>query len=458
VGVRSYTLAGLLTATALLAWLLWPARRPSVLLISIDSLRPDFLSCYGGRHAQTPHIDAVAAAGVSFTQAIADVPWERASVASVLTGRYATTHHVRSFFDRLPETSATMAERFAAAGYRTGAVVSDFDLDHIFLLDRGFQTYDDRYTVPVHITSHERPVHLASLFYGDVAQDRGFRRRKLMADSLREDAQVTNAAIGWLRRVGLQPFFLWVHYFGPHRRWQSGTELDEVLAAYQPAVQRVDAEIGRLLGVLNEMQLDRNTIIVVHADRGTSLLDHGELSPGTDLYDTSLRVPLIMYWRGRLPAGVRNGAMVRLIDVLPTLTELSGLPPLASPDGRSLVGLLRGSEPTPKAEAYCETYLPATAAASKTASGPDGRPVHFGFVRRGIRTERWKYIRSDPSALIDVAAPAELPESWRPAMMSEELFDLSQDPGEQHNLIDSDPTTAATLRRALDRYVQGRTR
>jgi len=426
-----------------------------VLLISIDSLRPDYLACYGGGHKPTPHIDALAAAGVTFTQAIADVPWERASMASVLTGQYASTHRVRSLFDRLPDTNATAAAAFAAAGYRTAAVVSDFDLDHIFRLDQGFQTYDDRYSAPLRRTLDERPVHRASIFYGDLSQDRSFRRHKLEADSLRDDAGVTDAAIGWLRHVGAQPFFLWVHYFGPHPQPQPDDNVAWVLAEYQVAVRRVDGEIGRLLGMLNEMQLDRNTIIVLHAGRGTSLLERGDFAPGGDLYDTTLRVPLIIYWRGRIPAGTREGAMVRLIDILPTLTELSGVAPLPTVDGRSLVGLLRGTQRDESPDAYSETYLPATAVASQSARRPDGSLVRFGFVERGLRTPRWKYLRSDPSRLIDVRASD--PTAEPPGTVFEELYDLLQDPGEKDNLISRDPATAAMLRDALERSTERRT-
>src|SRR5579862_3509933 len=185
---RRYLPAGVAAVALLLTWVLWPVRRPNVVLISIDALRPDFLSCYGGGHAPTPNIDAVAAAGVTFTDAMAAASWERASVATLLTGRYSGQQGLRSLFDRLPETKSTMAAVLTAAGYRTGAVVSDFDLDHIFRLDQGFDSYDDRYAFPFLGLGVERVLHRASIFYGDFSQDRTFRRLKLAADSRRNDA------------------------------------------------------------------------------------------------------------------------------------------------------------------------------------------------------------------------------------------------------------------------------
>ena len=368
-GLRRYLPVVALVVAALPAWLVWPARRPSVLLISIDAMRPDYLSCYGGRHAPTPHIDALAAAGMTFTQAVAHEPWDRASMASVLTGRYAAAHRVRSVFDRLP-TTITMATAFAAAGYRTAAVVSDFDLDHIFGLDQGFQAYDDRYTSTRWRPRHAPPVHRASIFYADPGQDRSFRRVKLPADSIRNDAEVTDSAIAWLRRVGARPFFLWVHYFGPY----PGADADARLAEYQHAVQRADAQVGRLLEWLDARQLDRNTIIVLHASRGTSLGERGASVPGGELYDSSLRVPLIIYWNGRIPAGKRYGGMVRLIDLFPTLADLAGVAPPANLDGRSLAGVLRGREDQQITEAYCETYLPATADFARSYAPPMAPP------------------------------------------------------------------------------------
>lgn len=452
--VRRYTPIALVIAVVL-AWLLWPARRSNVLLISIDTLRPDFLSCYGGTYQSTPHIDAMANAGVLFTQAIADVPWPRASMASVLTGSYAAAHHVRTVFDRLSEDSTTMAQAFASAGYRTGAVVSDFDLDHVFALDRGFQTYDDRFDTPLYVTGKERLVHLASIFYGDLQQDRRFRTRKLKADSLRDDPRITDAAMGWLRRIGAQPFFLWVHYSGPRARWTSSENLHDVLAEYQPAIQRLDVEVGRLMEALAVMHLDGNTIVVLHADRGAGVRERRFFVPGRNLYDASVRVPLIMRWPKALPAGTRTDALVRLVDLFPTLAELVGVSRPTGVDGRSLTALLQRGEHAGASETYAETYLPATAMASQVTTGPDGQPVRFGFVRRAIRTPRWKYIRNDPSPVIDVRAPAPVPEPLRQTLASEELYDLSADPSEQHNLIDSAPTTAAGLRSALDRYAKG---
>lgn len=428
-----------------LTYLLWPARRPSVLLITIDSLRPDFLSCYGSARYATPRIDALAAAGVLFAQAICDVPWTRASMASVMTGRYATAHRVRSLYERLSAGNLTMAETFRKAGYLTGAIVSTFQLDHVFQLDQGFDTYDDRFDAAL-LPSTTRPLHMASIFYGDLRDDRAFRRGKLLNDSLRGDALSSDAAIGWLRRVGERRFFLWVHYSGP--------DPSEKVAKHPRSALPTDNDIGRLLQALADLGLDQDTLVVLHADHAQSMLAHSRYGQGTDLYESSLHVPLLMRWPRGLPAGRRVNALVRLVDVFPTVADLAGLPAPAPVDGHSIASLARGTDERGANEVYCETFLSAAAAASRETTGPDGSPLRFGFVRRGIRSERWKYIRNEPSSLIDVPSPADVPEEVRRALMSEELYDLMHDPEERQNVIDREAATAAELRTRLEGYMR----
>jgi arylsulfatase A-like enzyme len=440
----------LLAGVVLFAWLVWPAQRPSVLLITVDAVRPDFLSCYGGTHGATPRVDALADRGVVFTQAVCDVPWTRASLASLMTGRYATTHRVRSPFHRLAQDSATLAEVFRRAGYRTAAIVASFDLDHIFQLDQGFETYDDRFDEPVVVSTTERPLHMPSIFYGDVDQDRSVRRLKLQSNAMRGDAEVSDAAIGWLRRAGARPFLLWVHYFGARERWPLDAEASQVMQQYAPAVQRVDREVGRLLDALGELGLEQNTLVVLHGDHGQNLFERGGFGHGWDLYEPSLRVPLLMRWPQGLPAGRQVGALVRLVDVFPTVAELAGLDISNVLDGRSLVSLIRGDDARGAVESYCETFLTATVMGSQTMARPGGESAGFGLVRRGIRSERWMYIRSEPSPLIDVTVPQLPPADARQAYTSEELYDLTRDPQERNNVIGQESATAAAFRARLE--------
>jgi arylsulfatase A-like enzyme len=429
-------------------------QQPNVLVITVDSLRPDFLSCYAAGHEPTPHFDALAASGVLFAQAVCDVPWTRASMTSVMTGRYASAHRVRSPFDRVAEPSPTLAQAFRMAGYRTGAVVSEFDLDPVFQLNQGFDAYDAHFEAP-EVISGEQRVHWPSIFYGDFNYDRQLRRRKLQIDAMRGDAHTSDAAIGWLRRTDARPFFLWVHYFGPHERWHPDGTITEMIGAYQPSVLRSDAEVGRLLDTLHALRLDRNTIVVLHADHGQALMERGGFGHGADLYEEGLRVPLIMRWPEHLPAGKRVDGLVTLVDVFPTLAELAGVPVPAQLDGRSLVALLRGLPATKTRTVYCETYLPALAVVS-TTSGPAGKGMRFGYVRRAIRGERWKLIRNDPTALIDAPPGPPLPEELQRSLTSEELYDVEHDPLERNNLVAAEPAVAAELRSRLSQVTPAR--
>jgi arylsulfatase len=444
----------LLAGALLLGWMMWPARRPNVLLITIDALRPDFLSCYGGTHAATPHLDALADHGVLFTQAVCDVPWTRASVASLMTGRYASAHRVRSPFHRLAESSATLAEAFRRAGYRTAAIVGSFDLDHIFRLDQGFDSYDDRFDEPVIVTTAERPLHMPSIFYGEVDQDRRVRRLKLQSNAMRGDAEVSDAAIGWLRRAGARPFLLWVHYFGARERFPLGADGAQLQKLYEPAVQRVDGEVGRLLDAVAELGLEQHTLVVLHADHGQNLFERSGFGHGGDLYEPSLHVPLLMRWPRGLPSGHRVESLVRLVDVFPTLAELAGLDVPNALDGRGLARLIRGRDGGGPVDSYCETFMTATVMGSLSMVRPDGEPAGFGIVRRGIRTEAWKYIRSEPSPLIDVPAPQPVPADAQQAYASEELYDLRRDPQERTNVITKEAATAAALRTRLEQHVE----
>jgi len=393
---------------------------------------------------KTPQIDALANEGIIFTRAVTDAPWSRGAMASVLTGRYASAHGVQSPYQRLADGLPTLAEAFRDAGYRTAAVVDSFDVDHIFRLNRGFEVYDDRFDEPI-VGSSKRALRLASIFYGDVAQDHAFRRRKLRNNGMRSDEHTTEAAVSWLRRVGAQRFFLWVHYFGARERWRPGVSTEEQIAAYPARVAHADAVVGGLLKAIDDLGLTRNTVVVLHADHGRPLGRPGFL-PGVDLHDSSIRVPLIVRWPPRLSPR-RIDTLVRLIDLSPTLAELAGLSVPRNLDGQSLVGVLQGADTRRDPEAYAETYVPPSALAGQ-GGDVGGERMDVGFVGHALRTTQWKYIRNEPIVLPDQSEPNARP----PLSTTEELYDLTRDPEEATNLIDEERAVAAALRVRLAQY------
>ena len=370
-----------------------PARpapsRPDVLLVTIDTLRADHLGCYGDKHAATPVLDALAARGARFPTAIAAVPLTTPSHASILTGLTPLRHGVRDNGDYvLPDTIPTLAEAFHDAGYRTAAFVSGFPLDRRFGLARGFDVYDD------HLPHGED------------------RRRSAYVERLAD--QTTAAARSWLEAGPPSPWFLWVHYFDPHAPYEPPPELAARFAGriYDGEIAFVDAQLGGLLRFLDTNGLSSRTLVLVTADHGESLGEHGEETHGVFVYDATLRVPWIMAGPG-VRAGLVPPVVARGIDVAPTLLDLAGaIPPRAAMEGRSLGPALRG-QPMPDAPAYAESLF------ARLRLG--WAPLH------AWRTARFK--------LIDAPRP--------------ELYALDEDAGETRNRSADHADVAGRMRREL---------
>jgi choline-sulfatase len=379
-------LALFLVAAAAAGLLLLRSRtQPNVLLVTIDTLRADHVGCYGDAAAATPVLDALAARGVRFATAIAHAPLTAPSHASILTGLLPLGHGVRdngSFV--LPPSPTTVAEVFRAAGYRTAAFVSGFPLDHRFGFTRGFDTYDDR-----------------------MLRGRDPRRAVYVE---RRAADVTRAAVDWVRSAQA-PWFAWVHYFDPHAPYEPPADLASRFASspYDGEVAYVDRELGHLLAAAEPGP--PGTIVLVTADHGESLGEHGEATHGVFVYDATLRVPWIMAGPG-LPRGRVAPVVARGIDVAPTLLDYAHLHVPRAMQGRSLRPAADG-QPMEDAPAYAESLF---------------CKLNLGWAGlHAWRTARWKLI-----------------EAPRP-----ELYDLEADPGEKRDVSAARADEARTLRAAL---------
>ena len=366
---RSPVLLGLVLLLATGACHRGPER---VVLVTIDTLRADRLGCYGSEDARTPTLDAIATNGVRFATALSPAPLTLPSHASLMTGLDPPQHGVRhNAIFRLEADVPTLAEHMRAAGFETAAFVASMVLERDFGLARGFDRYDDR--MPPR--------------WGKSPLRRAERRATAVVDAV---AAWTESAPG--------RFFLWVHFYDPHTEYEPPQPYAQRFPddPYAGEIAFVDAELGRLLETLNERWPDRRTLLVVTSDHGESLFEHDEPTHSYGIYDSTQRVPLLMQGPG-LPRGHVVDAMVRLIDVAPTVLALTGAEPLANAAGRSLLPQIDGVE-EPSRIAYLETLA--------TQFDMGWSPL------LGIRTERHKYVR----------AP-------RP-----ELYDLHRDPGETHNL------------------------
>jgi arylsulfatase A-like enzyme/tetratricopeptide (TPR) repeat protein len=386
---------------AALAYFLFQERRPSapwnVLLVSIDTLRADHLSCYGSRDVRTPHLDRLAAEGILFERVLTVAPTTLPAHASLFTGVIPPVHGVRDnvgFY--LKEGTNTLAARLRSEGYDTAAFVGSFVLDSRFGIDQGFSLYDDDLGLP-----SERDDD------GFVAQRRG--------------DEVLSRALDWLAsrapRNEPRPFFAFVHFYDPHTPYDppqpfAPASSDEALR-YGGEVAFVDSLVGRLLDALAASGLDERTLVAITSDHGEMLGEHGELTHGFFLYEAALRIPLLLRYPGG-PAGLRVSGAARIVDVAPTLLDLLRLDPIEDSDGKSLVARIRGEAPPEGSPVYAETFLPR---------------LHYGWSElRSMTLGNDKLIR----------AP-------RP-----ELYDLAADPDETKNLVAEKAARADELEAILE--------
>jgi choline-sulfatase len=368
---------------------------PNVLLITIDTLRWDRVGSYGAAHRPTPALDRLAERGTRFETAIAHAPLTAPSHASILTGLTPIRHGVRDNGAFVLAEKITLASTFRAAGYSTAAFVSGFPLDRRFGFAAGFQTYDDR------LTGSGGPGRAA------------YTERRADDTTARVLAWLDAAAASRSSSGAARPWFAWIHYFDPHAAYDPPEPWKAKMPTpYDGEVAFVDDQIGRVFSKLAQMGAESQTIVAVTADHGESLGDHGEETHGVFIYDSTLRVPLIMAGPG-VSVGSVASAVGRGVDIMPTLIDSAGLEVPKHLDGRSLRAALEGRIMDDEG-AYIESLL---------------AERQFGWAPlRGFRDARWKYV--------DAPDP--------------ELYDLVQDAAELKNRATDAPRRTQTLADALE--------
>ena len=398
---RSVTWAGLLLLGLVggLAWYLTGYRRPlNVLLVTFDTTRADHIGCYGFDKALTPTLDALDRDGVLFQNAFTTVPLTLPSHASILTGLYPPEtgmhHNGKSALN--PET-ATLAGVLAADGYDTGAFIASVVLHSRYGLNQGFSTYDD-----------------------DMAGGEQYGHESHL---MKNGRQVVNSALAWLNRRRSQPFFCWVHLYDPHAPFEGHPEVfgdrfrDD---PYDGDIAYADQQTGRLIDFLKSKNLYEDTLVVIVGDHGEGFGEHLEEEHGFLLYNSTLRVPLIVSCPSRCLKNQRVPASVSIVDILPTVAELTQIPVPERLSGLSLAPALRG-----------ET-IASRPCFSEAVAGYEA----FGWAPlASVTLDRWKYV-----------------ETTRP-----ELYDLAADPAELNNLIATRPEQlqemAAVLQTLRDNMV-----
>jgi arylsulfatase A-like enzyme len=401
-----------------------PETRPNVVIVTLDTTRADQLSCLGGPPGNTPRLDALAARSALFTRAYSDSNVTNPSHVSIMSGLPAIDHGVMNQLTPLPEAVDTLAEVFRRAGYATGGFVSSRHVGP----DLGWQGYDE----------------LPGL--GDT----------------RTAQETTDLARSWLAGLGKRPFFLWVHYWDPHMQYEPPAELaaryypgdrsagsgprlaehpyfrlvprDGVLewlgdtrdpawapAMYAAEIHHTDGQVGRLLDAVAAAPGADRTVIVVTADHGESLGEHGIYYAHTGLYEPQLAVPLIVHAPGAPP--VRSDALVSTLDIAPTVAELAGVEiGRGGLPGISLARAVRG-EPEPELEA------------PRVLIHQNAHNLAVA-VRDGDWKLIWPLGKEHP---LLSGAP--------------ELYDLARDPKETHDRAAQEPERVAALRQRIERWI-----
>ncbi len=408
-------------------------RRPlNVLLITIDALRADHLSCYGYGRDTSPHIDELARRGVLFTQAISQGPTTIPSVPSLMTSLYPSEHGIKTPWQRYAVSVPVLAQILKQNGYYTGLIVDNSQLSH------------------------------TGMGWGFDSRDFSFDKK---ADVL------TQKAINWLIKNKDKRFFLWLHYLDPHGPYRppqpydkkylndnlykhdkhipisthkeeqylgeyldvgciplyaaldGRTDPDYYIAQYDGEISFTDAQIGILLKALENFKLDNKTLIIITADHGEHQGEHNYYFFHKFLYDEVIRVPLIMKCDEILPRGKIIDYQVGHIDIMPTILGLLGIRAGVKTSGISLVQAILKDKSPPRRIIFSELFIKSTKYPYLT------QPLAIA-----LRTSEWKLI-------------------YRPIAGEYQLYNLKKDPKELNNLIDTEKTQFAFLKQKLEEHM-----
>lgn len=343
--------------------------RPNIVLVSIDSLRPDHLGCYGHPRPTSPEIDRLAAEGVRFESAVSTSSWTLPAHAALFTGLYDSSHGLFDNGLRLSPDHRTLAEELRAAGYHTAGFFGGPYLHPTFGLGDGFDVYRScMTTVP-----------------DDTDDDTLRAESRSAAGKSHEDITgprtLDNVKAWTAEKPGDKPYFLFVHLWDVHydfippapydrmfdpdykgaldgrdfmgsrdvHRGMARRDLEHLLALYDGEIRFTDEILKQLLGALREKGLLENTLVVLTADHGEEFFEHGSKGHQKTLYDEVVRIPLVMHWPGALEAGRTVPDQVRIVDVMPTLLAAAGVRELPTMAGRDLLPLAKGKSLAPTA-------------------------------------------------------------------------------------------------------------
>jgi arylsulfatase A-like enzyme/Flp pilus assembly protein TadD len=368
----------------------------NVIVITLDTTRADSLACYGCKNVETPTIDTFAARGVRFEKCYAQAPLTVPSHTTLFTGTQPIFHGVRDNAGfSVPQKLVTMAELFKGQGYETGAFIGAWILDSHCGLDQGFDTYSGGFEL--------------SRFH-----------TQWMDEVQRPANEVMDQALPWLEARKDKKLFAWIHLYDPHAPYEPPPPYDKLYAAhpYLGEIAFADSQLQRLWQFLDTSGLLSKTFIIFAGDHGESLGEHREQTHGFFIYQATIRVPLIIVTPFRKFQGVVAREVAGLVDVLPTVCEMTGLPVPADVQGKSLLPAFSGRPGNENDLAYSESYYPR---------------LHFGWSElKSVQNERYQLI----------LAPVP------------ELYDVVADPREEKNLVYADKELAEKMRAEAETLIK----
>ncbi len=396
-----------LTAGALAGAAVPPAVPPNVVLITLDTTRADRMGFLGSHRGLTPNLDKLARQSVVFTHAYSQVPFTVPSHATIFTGTNPQFHQVSDFQVPLLKDLPYAPAILQAHGYHTAAFVGSIVFDPSQGLgigfDRGFDTYDAGFHMPAPGEDH-------------------------YSSTGRRGSVVVAHALAWLSKHPRGPFFVWIHLYDAHYPYDPP---EPFLSRYESepydgGIAYLDSVVGKLLSQLRARGLFENSLVAVMSDHGEGLGDHKEEFHGFFLYDSTIRVPLVMKLPRERLAGKRIQTQVGLVDVLPTILQTVGIAAPPEMQGESLLGM----NPKPP---------PAKSGTAAAASPTD--PPLYAETEYGVRAYGWSAVRSfrTPRYLF-IEAPRR------------ELYDLIADPNQEHDLAEVSKAVADTLQAQLDEF------
>ncbi len=416
------------------------ARDYNIILISITNLRADHLGCYGYPRGTSPNIDNLAKKSLLFSQAFAQATWSLPSYASIFTSKYVKTHKVFSMRKKLADSELTLAEILKIFGYNTVAFSSNIYLNKKFNLDQGFDVYEDTpFTLNSPLKSNIQDTYFQVLKWIDLNQENKFFLFFNIAEAhpplhLPPDGDDDMFDSSYKGKVDSLPLVLQlrnkvykdIFISGPKITLLSPEDKNHIIAHYDAAINYIDKYIGNLFLELERRKLIDKTIIILTADHGVDLFEHGTLfnymrqAP----YEEIIHVPLMIFYPTMKDEGRQISSHVQLIDILPTILEFLGISAKEDAQGISLVPLIKNKKANSLNRA---TY----------ATGCDSRSKTIQECSNSIRESEWKFIKPPamPNRSYFELKLINLLRIFESFMPSPELYNLKADPGESNNLF-----------------------